>query len=377
MPANKSQHYVPQFYLRNFSKGDKCIGLYNLRSSKTVEQASIRDQACKDYFYGKDLYLEKRLMDMEGLASRIIRGIINARCLPDRKGDDFRTLCIFVMMQENRTVESVALLNEMFEKVGKAMLSRSIKDPELLKHLPALKIEVNHPFSILLKQAITTEPLIRDLKLKVLHNVSTTPFITSDHPVVMQNQFHANLTDNRSRGLVSEGLQIFLPISPHHALMFYDDVVYAAGSVASNFIRIPSDEQIELLNGHQWIGATSNVYFPEGADMARLARGAATYVPMRRHTRVDVTTTPLEQNGTQRKELLQVSSGANYLARLAACKPRMKSVAVSMQEQFPLRHPEWVRKVRTWEQALAGGHLSFADFWSKTASVSVGRRRRV
>jgi hypothetical protein len=159
--------------------------------------------------------------------------------------------------------------------------------------------------------------------------------------------------------------------------MFYDDGVYAAGSVASNFIRVPSDEQIEVLNGHQWIGTTANVYFPEGADMARLAGGAAIYVPMRRHTRVEVTMEPIEQNGTQLKELLQVSSGVNYLARLAACKPRMKSVAVSMQEPFPLRQPEWVRKVTTWERALAAGHLSFDDFWSKTASVPAGRTRRV
>jgi hypothetical protein len=371
----KSQHYVPQFYLRNFSIGEKCIGLFNLRSSKIVPQAGIKDQACGDYFYGRDLFLENRLMKLEGEVSRIFRNIKERRLLPARGSHDQRTLCLYVMFQDSRTTASLAKQNEMTEKLGKAMLSRSIKDPELLKHLPDLKIEVNHPFVTLFKQAITLEPIIRDLKLKVLHNVSRVPFVTSDHPIVMQNQFYPNFSDNRSRGLASEGLQILLPISAHYMLMFYDGSVYEAGSIASNFIRIPSDEQIGLLNGHQWIDAVQNVFFPEGADMANIERQASRYVPMRRTARVDFKITPLEQVGSRRSELFEISENSSHIAPLIACKHRTMPTSISDKTQFPLRQPEWIKQVINLRKLLEGGNLSFDEFWLGTENVPTSRKR--
>jgi len=194
MPENKRHHYVPRFYLRNFSSGERrCIGLFNIASGKLVEQASIKDQAYRDYFYGKDLKTENRLAKIEGEADRVIAEIIRTGRPPVRYQTDFGTLCIFIMIQDNRTVKSVTTLNEMAEKLAKALLSRNINDPEMLKHLPDLKLETTHPFSILLRQALVVEPLIHDLRLKVLHNVSGVPFITSDHPVVKHNQLYKRL----------------------------------------------------------------------------------------------------------------------------------------------------------------------------------------
>lgn len=375
MADKKNQHYVPQFYLRYFSKAGACIGLYNLKSSKIIAQVSIDGQASKNYFYGKDLFLENRLMEMEGQAGSIFASILKRRHLPHRNSEDYRTLCLFMMIQDSRTTESVAKLNEMANKLGKAMLSRSIKDPELLTHLPDLQISMASPFSMLFKQAIGMEPIMRDLKLKVLHNVSTIPFITSDHPIVFQNQFHNDVSDNRCRGLASEGLQILLPLSPEYMLMFYDDSVYDAGSKATNFIRVPSEEQIEALNGHQWIGAMENVFFPEGADTTRLMKNAAKFISMRKHDHVDLTITPLEENEFRWKELFQISSSINHVAHVSMCRPRIKKAEVS-EGSFPLRQDDWVKSVRLWERALMDGQLSFDDFWQLTAKVPTARKQR-
>ena len=37
------QHYVPKFYLRNFSENNKSIGLYRFKEKKIIKQGSIRD----------------------------------------------------------------------------------------------------------------------------------------------------------------------------------------------------------------------------------------------------------------------------------------------------------------------------------------------
>ena len=55
MAINKSQHYVPKFYLKLFSNNreGKSIGLHNFKNNKTICFAPIKEQACEDYFYGK------------------------------------------------------------------------------------------------------------------------------------------------------------------------------------------------------------------------------------------------------------------------------------------------------------------------------------
>ncbi len=59
MPHNKDQHYVPQFYLRNFGVGDS-IALFNLKRRVHVDCASIPGQCQRAYLYGKDGPVEPR-----------------------------------------------------------------------------------------------------------------------------------------------------------------------------------------------------------------------------------------------------------------------------------------------------------------------------
>jgi hypothetical protein len=46
MSLTRKQHYVPQFYLRNFSCNGKSVGTHIISSSKTVQSASIADGFC-------------------------------------------------------------------------------------------------------------------------------------------------------------------------------------------------------------------------------------------------------------------------------------------------------------------------------------------
>jgi hypothetical protein len=76
----KSQHFVPQCYLRQFSDNQslKTISLYNLKKSRCISGASIKGQCARDYFYDRTGIIDKILGGYEGRYSTIVRKITSA-----------------------------------------------------------------------------------------------------------------------------------------------------------------------------------------------------------------------------------------------------------------------------------------------------------
>ncbi|MGD0108643.1 MAG: hypothetical protein ABSC06_32070 [Rhodopila sp.] len=70
-------------------------GLYNLRSGKIVPGASLKHQACRDWFYGR---AERALGHLEGGASTGLRRIIEAGRPPKRYSDEHRVLATFLLI---------------------------------------------------------------------------------------------------------------------------------------------------------------------------------------------------------------------------------------------------------------------------------------
>ena len=46
----RRQHYVPKFYLRNFSENNKAVGIYLLKIDKIIEHGSINDNLWQEYY---------------------------------------------------------------------------------------------------------------------------------------------------------------------------------------------------------------------------------------------------------------------------------------------------------------------------------------
>ena len=84
MADKKKQHYVPRFYLKNFSNksDEKSIGIYNVKKNLFIPSGSLKDQNYIDYFYGKNGRIENSLQVIEGLSSSIIKDIITKKLLP-------------------------------------------------------------------------------------------------------------------------------------------------------------------------------------------------------------------------------------------------------------------------------------------------------
>jgi hypothetical protein len=262
MPEKKKQHFVPQFYMRNFSADTekKKVSLYNFGSEKRIDDIPIKDQNYDDYFYGKDGEIEDALGLIEGKAADVIADIISRSELPARMSDGHITLLIFALFQAGRTPTAAAEIEELSEKLMKEIMKA---DPKLTASAEGVHIKVKNAPAMSLQTVAATHVFALDLKWKLLLNNTNRLYITSDHPAVMYNQFlEKRKTIGSNIGLAVKGMQFFLPLGPRHLLMIYDDGVYRIGGRKHLESTIEAQElDVSALNALQTANADELLYF--------------------------------------------------------------------------------------------------------------------
>ena len=98
----KKQHYVPQFYLKNFAREDNTFSIYNVKNNTIIQKAPYKSQCYENYYYGENNQWELRLSKLEYESSKIINRIINEDSYyPNIKEIDM--LKKFVIFQRYRT----------------------------------------------------------------------------------------------------------------------------------------------------------------------------------------------------------------------------------------------------------------------------------
>ncbi len=366
MPQNKSHHFVPQFLLRFFSVDGSSVGLYNLCSGKIVTGASLKHQACRDWFYGRDGKAEQALGQIEGGASTVLRRMIETGRPPKRYSDDHRVLATFLLIQSARTAQAAAEANEMANKVGKRMLRNALTDPELLAALDHLTIELTEPASEALRPAVLETPVILDLKIKLLHNVSSTPFVLGDHPAVKHNGLYRG-AEVSVLGLANLGLQFFMPISPEYAVVFYDESAYSLGNPASNVVKLPSAGIVTALNEFQWSNALDNVYFRPGGDPARWTPDRDRLAELRRDEHVSVGEDEVRLEGTKRAKIISTQTQRPSRAlKMPLFRNRIAPPPLVNVGTLPLRDPNWALHVHRMTAALNAGAIAPEEFHVRT-----------
>ena len=102
--------------------------------------------------------------------------------------------------------------------------------------------------------------------MKVLVNRTDVEFITSDNPVVIYNQCFegADASNGGNGGLANTGLQIFLPLSAGHLLVFYDKKVYKIGRKKSGYCEVSTKDDIRQFNDLQYLNCVENLYAYSG-----------------------------------------------------------------------------------------------------------------
>jgi hypothetical protein len=258
MAGYKDQHYVPKFYLKNFSSNGK-IGIYNLKT-RNFFRRSYRALCSKKYFYSKESKFEQAISPLEGRYSKAIQRLIKAKDTSKLDPDDFCALLSFVVFQNSRTSRekhnSQKMLNYQTEVLREAL---RLKGPEISEELiNDIEIKWNVHF-FRMGYALTCGPLlISDLESKVLVNRSTRDFLFSDEPVIFYNT-RFNDMGYGTTGFQTPGLQIFCPLNPKTMLLFYDKEYYDFG--LGNQVNVSLDSDVDSLNQLQLFNANSNILF--------------------------------------------------------------------------------------------------------------------
>lgn len=254
MAENKNQHYVPRFYQRHFSDDGLMTGVYIFKTKKYLSKGQIKHQASADYFYSKNLKIEKALGVLEGIADEVMDSLLAnpKRRLTDKQGE---ALYVHTMMQLGRTLYQTKRQEKAITVLSQNLLKelKRIDEENQLGQYDDLpydaiehtNIKFKEPGAFVLGNYAQLIPVCRDLKCKVLINNTNVPFVTSDNPVCMYNQYLERLGLNNG-GLAQRGLQLYMPVSPNVALMYYDPQVYKIGSMLKEYVEVKECDVCEL-----------------------------------------------------------------------------------------------------------------------------------
>ena len=214
MTGHKSQHFVPQHYLRGFSSDGGSVRLCHLKSGQIVPNASIKNQCCGHYFYGKDRRIEHALASMEGDDETVLKQVRDTLQLPNDSGDRAH-LSLIALVLNGRTQKNVGQIAETVSAI-KTETARRMVERNLIEAPPDITIDDirlkdtdNLAPKMAIESAIDHLCLMSDLRMKLLLAPVDHEFVTSDHPTVITNQRFQGRTKFPLSGLVmKEGWEL-------------------------------------------------------------------------------------------------------------------------------------------------------------------------
>lgn len=259
----KNQHYIPKFYLRNFSFLDnqKQIGIFNLKKQFYFQKAKLKTQGSKNFFYGNDGALEDKLSEAEGVLANGIRKTIKSQWLPKSGSKEHVDLLVFVALTHLRNPVAINGHLNSLELMRKNLLEQH-PDTDVDKLVPRLTHEEAVEQSMANLEHVVEN--IVDLDYKLLINQTSNPFISSDFPVIKYNQFLESRNWSHGKtGYGNMGLQIYIPINDTLAYYLYDSKIYKAGNKRNNYVSLTEKSDVDQLNMLQMLNCHETLYFNE------------------------------------------------------------------------------------------------------------------
>ena len=268
MQRKKDQHYVPKFYLKNFSKNKKSLGMLRRSGFRVVEYASINQIAYRDYMYGKDGFLEEWLSKCERKWSQVIRYFFlgdDSECA--NPSEYYQLLLHFVIISLARTAKVADSYRLLFDNFKKMFDETEASGGALAFNREEFFADYDIPNNLPIDVANNLLNILSDLKPLTIINESGRGFITSDNPVTLYNPLYARRNYRVNYGLGSGGIVIFLPLSPTICFRLYDLEVYDEKSVDGSNIIIRSKNQINELNRLFTKNAYEAIYWGANVDV--------------------------------------------------------------------------------------------------------------
>lgn len=325
---------MPQFYLRLFAADPnrRRIHVFNLSRRQAFQGVGLKDQCYRNRFHGQTDEVENALAELEGLLAPVLRRVICGSRLPPHGSEDHAMLVLFVTYQMLRTAREAERTNERLDKMMKKVMSHERRFEGV--DLDEVRIGYNNPVMVGLQMAPHIAPYLSDLRLNLICAPDNSGFVTSDHPVFKYNQHYEGLKGFSMTGARSRGLQVFVPLSPHHILFLCDRQVYQLRHGVNNIVTA-SLSDVRALNGMQVVNAEANLYFHEWALLSEVEATTRQFDALRRVNTVRVEEhEEVEQEDEEwRSSLVHTYEGAPDL-RLHLSFVTTKKKA----KQIPARH---------------------------------------
>ena len=271
-----NQHFVPQFYFRQFSGGANCIQAFFPAQSRIIRDAPIKGQCASAKFYGDD-EAETVLSGLEAQYAAALRSMIVAAWsdhpISRIEPAALRTVREFIMVQRARTRSAVnqsmarssAWMMEGFKHwlASSADLENQRMRAETKSH--PCDIEMHGPAIALQSIAIAmmTEDILSDLDFCIFRNHTDFPFIFCDAPVIFHNTYYHNVRHRGVLGAATPGLQIFVPLNAHLAFMLYDEKAYECTYHDDPCVDLFSKCDVSQINALQIHAFDQAVYFDD------------------------------------------------------------------------------------------------------------------
>jgi hypothetical protein len=322
MSENKKQHYVPQFYLKNFSVDGKQIVIYHPDSKKT--RLSPISSTCQDkFFYGKDLKFEEFLSKFEPKQAEVLKKIIDTQNVEILSPDEFASLLSFIMLQFTRTKDAKLMADNFVELFVQQFIKPIMKgNAELMKsvspgYIDSLKITNPEFYKLTMGTALTMIEGLSDLKVFLVINKTKQPFISSDSPVVKNNYY--KIKQRSLTGFQSPGLQIICPLTDTLLLLFIHDVAYKIDKSRDSVIEIIDESDVNAFNSLQILNNLQILFIIDQkytSCIQALERNAET-IKMGKRFEIETVTTLNKPDGSYSEIVSMHAEGVNYSIRLS------------------------------------------------------------
>ncbi len=234
MSKIKREHFVPEFYLRNFVSSDNQIWVFD-KLTKTHFETNISNVANERGFYDfsekqvanneERQIVESSLSRLENDFKRVLDTTLQMITTKQRiTRNQKRDMASFMTVQYMRTLEFRNYLIESFDKFAKVTFAEtynlSESDRSTLEELefnPDLA-SIHHADTMLDSDIINYVTTILQKHIWIIGiNNSSKPFYTSDNPVV--KKAHKKDPIHSTSGFESEGIEAAFPLTPQYTLM--------------------------------------------------------------------------------------------------------------------------------------------------------------
>lgn len=225
--TKKKQHFVPRFYLKNFSNKKKGKQLKHLiwcfnKSDERSFIKNINDVAHENYFYDVirgGNFIENKLERFENEHKKVLKTLITEKDLSLLSKDEKKVISHLIVTQFVRTREMRDLI------IGMDQLRY---ENNITTKYEGIGVKFQHLGFIyyILQEYVTDFKLSPFLNMKwsLMINNTVLDYWTSDNPVNiyngLKNKYFANI------GLIGEGVEIYYPLTPKLCLTLVDSKYY-------------------------------------------------------------------------------------------------------------------------------------------------------